>query len=266
MSGGLIASVAELLREAAARAILPRFRALADGDVEEKTPGELVTIADREAETLIARGLSLLRPDARIVGEEACAANPSILDRLDEGSVWLIDPLDGTGNFVAGETPFAVMVALLVSGETVAAWMLDPVTDRLAAAESGGGAYMDEARIRTSDGSPGPSHLRGMVGRFMPSDVRDAVMARAAGLSDLSPTTRCAGADYPIVATGERNFALFWRTLPWDHAAGALFLGEAGGKVARPDGSAYRPGSTGSGLLVAQNEDVWRDAHAALLR
>lgn len=267
MPAELVDKVGDLLREAAAAAILPRFQRLADGDIEEKMPGELVTIADREAETLIAQGLSRLRPAARIVGEEGCATDPRLLDRLGDGTVWLIDPLDGTGNFAAGRTPFSVMVALLEEGETVAAWMLDPVTGGLAIAERGSGAFLNGRRIETAHGSPGASDLRGAVfSRFMPTPVSQKVLARTGMLRETLPGLMCAGAEYPAVAAGEQHFALFWRTLPWDHAPGVLFLNEAGGKAARLDGSRYRAASTDTGLLVAQNADIWDDAHAALLQ
>lgn len=135
----MLERVGELLREAAAEVILPRFRALSDADIVEKSPGELVTIADREAEALITHGLLRLRPGSRVVGEEACASDPALLDRLDKGAVWLVGPLDGTGNFASGRAPLAVMAALVVGGETVAAWLLDPLTSELAVAERGAG-------------------------------------------------------------------------------------------------------------------------------
>src|SRR5687768_3745093 len=110
-------AVFEILQSAADTAILPRFRKLAAGEVVEKAKDEVVTIADREAELLIEPQLSKLLPGSRVVGEEACAAEPHLLERLDDGDVWLVDPLDGTANFVAGRPVFASMVALLRDGE-----------------------------------------------------------------------------------------------------------------------------------------------------
>src|SRR4051794_10278381 len=105
-----------LMAGAAGRAILPRFCALAQHEIEGKSPGELVTVADREAEALLAAGLAPLLPGSRVIGEEACSADPRLIDALGEGIVWLVDPLDGTGNFAAGRPEFAVMVALLRDG------------------------------------------------------------------------------------------------------------------------------------------------------
>ncbi|HEY0700993.1 MAG TPA: inositol monophosphatase family protein, partial [Micromonospora sp.] len=137
----LVEPVAALLRRAAAEAILPVFRRLDDSQIGEKAPGEVVTVADHRAEEIIAEGLPRLLPGSTVVGEEAVADDPTVLDRLrDPGAVWLVDPLDGTANFAAGHRPFAVMVALRRAGETAASWILDPVADSLAVAVAGAGA------------------------------------------------------------------------------------------------------------------------------
>lgn len=258
--------IAELLRDVASSVVMPRFQALRSSDIEEKSPGEIVTIADREAEAAITSALLSVRPGSRVVGEEASAVDPSQLSGLDQGDVWLVDPLDGTANFAAGRTPFALMVALLSNGETIAAWMLDPVTERLALTERGGGAWLNGNRVTTAKGSSSADQLRGAVfGRFMPPDIRSIVEARARNIGEQLPGYMCCGAEYPAIATGEEDFALYWRTLPWDHAPGALFLTEAGGHVARPGGETYRAASGGGGLLAARCAESWDQAHAALL-
>ena len=99
----------------------------------------------------------------------------------------------------------------------------------------------------------------------MPPDVGGAIDRRLGGLGAVTPAYYCAGAEYPAILTGDRHFALFWRSLPWDHAPGALIVAEAGGRVTRWDGSPYRPAVDGQGLLVARNPGVWDAAHAALL-
>lgn len=252
-----------MLREAAATAIMPRFRALAAHEVEEKSPGELVTVADRESEALIARGLAALLPGSRVIGEEACAADPALVETIGEGDVWIVDPLDGTANFAAGTEVFAVMAALLRNGEAVAGWMLSPVSRRLSAAELGSGAWLDGERLKAPDGPADTSALRGSLGRFMGPAMLAEISARAEG--QLLPGMMCAGAEYPLIATGTRDFALYWRTLAWDHAPGVLFVNEAGGKATRRDGSPYVPGSAGMGLLAAHTPEKWEAARALLL-
>lgn len=257
MIANLMDRVGEILRHAAATAVMPRFAALATGESRFKAPGEPVTIADLEAEALIEAGLRALLPGARVIGEEACAAEPALLDRLDEGAAWVIDPIDGTANFAAARAPFAMMVALLQEGETVASWILDPLQDRLAMAERGSGAWLEGERLLATSDEPAIDALCGIVsGAFCPGEKLPAVEALRRSVRETLPTARCAGHEYPLVATGARDFALYWRTLVWDHAPGALILAESGGAVRYLDGAAYQPASARTGLLLARNPHV----------
>jgi fructose-1,6-bisphosphatase/inositol monophosphatase family enzyme len=250
-------SVAELLREAAARAIIPRFAALRAEDVRLKAPNEPVSVADRDAEALIGQGLRELLPSSLVIGEEACASDPSLLPKLAQGTVWLVDPVDGTGNFIAGRPPFAVMVALLQDGETVASWILDPLTDRIAVAERGGGSWIDGRRVGPPGDAAQPNDLCGIVSdAFIPVDKAPLIARLRQAVGKVVPTVRCAGYEYPQVALGERDFALYWRTLAWDHAPGVLFLTEAGGCVLHLDGLPYRPTAPRPGLLLARTPAI----------
>ncbi|HEX5657816.1 MAG TPA: inositol monophosphatase family protein [Polyangiales bacterium] len=266
MRTALLDEVEDVMRTVASQVIVPRFGALAHGDVEDKGDGDLVTVADREAEQLIAEALLDLLPGARVVGEEQTARQPDLLERLDQGDVWLIDPLDGTGNFVEGTPCFATMIALLSKGETVAAWLLDPLTDKMARAERGAGAWFGGQRMYADIDAPAAENLRGAVlVKYMPRALREHVQDRLPRISEALPGTRCAGAEYPAIATGQQDFAVFWRTLPWDHAPGALFVTEAGGVAARFDGAPYRVADERAGLLVARNRAIWDEAQRALL-
>ena len=256
----IIEAVGEVLRDIAAAVVMPRFAALRPGEVEMKSANEPVTIADCEAEVFIGQALLALIPHARIVGEEACAADPTLLDHIGEGTVWIIDPIDGTANFAAGRAPFAMMVALLQNGETIGSWILDPLSDRLAVAERGGGAWTNDQRIRTSTAPIALDLLGGIVSTaFLPASQQHLPDRIGAAVGRVYPTARCAGHEYPLVASGEHHFALYWRTLTWDHAPGALLLTEAGGSVTYFDGTPYQPKSTRSGLLLAHNPAIARD-------
>jgi fructose-1,6-bisphosphatase/inositol monophosphatase family enzyme len=258
--------VMDVLKEAADTAVMPRFRKLRESDVVEKAKDELVTIADREAEQLIAPRLIGLLPGSRVVGEEACSADASLLDRLDEGTVWLVDPLDGTANFVAGRPLFATMAALLVDGVAVGAWIFNPVTRAPFMAELGAGAWCDGHRLHVQAVERATTELRGAVlTRFLPPELKSRVESRRHNIRDSLPGLRCAGVEYPAIIKDEQQFAMFWRTLPWDHVPGTLLLSEAGGHVARFDGARYRAHDTAKGLLGAANEEVWRQVHDALI-
>ncbi|MBQ1026969.1 inositol monophosphatase family protein [Micromonospora sp. C95] len=267
MADTLLDDVAGLLRETADRVVLPLFRHLDVADVSEKAPGELVTVADRRAEEMISAGLLRLRPGSVVVGEEAVADDPDLLRHLRaSGDVWLVDPVDGTANFAAGRRPFALMVSLLTDGQQVAAWVFDPLADALATARTGEGTYLDGQPLQLPDGAPPMGELRGTaMTKFLPGPSRRTVEAGSARLGELLPGQHCAGREYLDVLTGQQQFVLFWRTLPWDHGPGTLLVQAAGGVARRLDGTDYHPADTEHGLLVAVNAEVWTEVHTTLL-
>ncbi len=260
----LSAPVEALIRDVAAIVILPRFRNLAASEIIEKSPGDLVTIADRESEERLHAGLSLILPEARIIGEEACSADPTVMKGINEGSVWLIDPIDGTSNFAEGISPFGVMIALLEDGDRIAAWMFDPVSGRMCHAAAGGGAFVDGERISARE-SGATLPIAALAMHFLSPERRAELEARSAGKLNVVPIPRCAAEQYPRLALGQNDLSLFERSLPWDHAPGALFLEEAGGVIRRTDGSPYRVGDGRTGLLGASSPRMWDTAAEILL-
>ena len=256
-----------LLRRVAEKTILPRFQRLRDADIIEKSPGEVVTVADREAEAMFEETLSKLLPGSRVIGEEACAADESLMQRLDEGLVWIVDPIDGTAHFAAGREPFGTMIALAVDGVVVGGWIYHPIRDLLFKAILGEGAFVRGAncaacRLRTSD--PVGAPIAGLATQFMMPELRTATLERAERAFQLHPIPRCAAEHYPRLCRGENHLALFQRTLPWDHAAGALLLIEAGGHVARWDGTPYHFHDDGVGILAAASSELWEEASEVL--
>jgi fructose-1,6-bisphosphatase/inositol monophosphatase family enzyme len=261
----LIERVAAAVREVSESAIEPRFTALNDGDVEEKSVGEVVTAADREAEILLTAHLEAILPGVPVVGEEGCAADPARLAALDAERVWLVDPLDGTANFVAGSPDWAVMVALVAGGTAVASWIWQPVTGRMYLAERGGGAYCNGSVLRAEPRPAEEGRLRGVIlSRFLDPATAATVALNSGRFAKVTGGRRCSGVEYPALVEGLEDFVLFWRTLPWDHAPGVLLVEEAGGTGRRPGGSPYRPGFAGIGLLVAADARTWNVARQLL--
>lgn len=261
-----IDAVTAILRETAASTILPRFGALSEDEVSEKSPGELVTVADREAEVLIGRRLRDL-VDAPVVGEEATSADPSLVAALSkEPSAWVVDPVDGTRNFAKGDDRFAVMAALVREGRAVASWILRPTEDTVHAAELGSGAWRDGTRLHRAPSPADPADLRGMVQRrFLAPEERERVDAAAPGFARVGGGSGCAGVDYPRLLAGDLDFMMFADPQPWDHTPGGLILAEAGGVSLRPEGTPYRPDEDGRFLLTAADERTWRTARSLLL-
>ena len=259
--------VETLLRRVADTAIMPHFRQLRDGDVSEKTPGEMVTIADHKAEAMLEEHLSSILPGSRVVGEEACAVDPGVLDRLDEGLVWVVDPLDGTAHFAAGREPFGTMVALAADGVTIGSWIFNPVQNLMFTAAPGEGAFVtsgEGARKELKTVDPSGTPIAGLATQFMRPELRQATTARGAEAFELVPIPRCAAEHYPRLCRSENHIALFQRTLPWDHAAGALLLTEAGGYVARWDRTPYSFHDGGLGILAATSRKLWDEAAEVL--
>ena len=257
LTQGLTKQVAALIRRAAQQAILPRFQTLTADQIDEKAADDVVTIADKEAEAILTEGLALILPEAVIVGEEAAFDNPALLERLGDALCWIIDPLDGTNNFARGTAPFGVMVALAQAGETIAGWVYDPLSGRMIEAHRGHGAFVDGERVQARvTGAQPPIAAISLV--FLDPAKRTAMSAHIAPHYTLVDIPRCAAEQYPRLVLGVNDLSIFERTLAWDHAAGVLFVNEAGGKAARPDGRAYRVDEAHlPGLIGAASPALW---------
>lgn len=245
-----------LMRAAAERAILPRFRALDESEIIAKAPDDVVTVADREAEAMLMEGLAKLIPEAALVGEESAYADPSLMDRLGDALCWIVDPLDGTNNFASGKPPFGILIALSQSGETISGWIYDVLSGRICHAHRGRGAFVNGERIaaRTTGQEP---PVAGISMLFMDEEKRAAMERTVAPFYTMADIPRCAAEQYPRLVLGTNDCAIFERTLPWDHAAGVLFVNEAGGKVARADGSEYRVDDDRKGMVGAASPALW---------
>lgn len=247
-------AVADIIIETAQAVILPRFHHLAAADIREKGPGDYVTVADTEAEALLTRRLTDLLSGSLVVGEEAVAADASVLGRLAEDApVWIIDPVDGTANFAHGNNKFAVIVALSLKGDTVQGWILDPVSGQIAIGESGAGAFIGDRRLSI----PRDVSLAQMLGVCRKTDgLKREVKSMYRNGS--------AAHDYLDLIRGRAHFAHYRRLKPWDHAAGVLMHREAGGFSALCDGTPYAPTRHEGHLLMAPCRDNWEQLRVLL--
>lgn len=251
--------MAGIIRSVAREEILTRFRALMPDQIRNKEtatdPADVVTDADLAAEARLASALRALLPGAVVVGEEAAAQDPGVLQALTgPDPVWLIDPLDGTRNFVAGSCDFGTMVALVHNGAVRSSWIYLPATDQLYEAHAGEGAWVDGRPLRVPPRTGAP---RGsLYTRFMPPELRAAIEARAAEITTL-PGTGAACIEYTAVAGGLKDFVVYHRLLCWDHAPGSLLLAEAGGACRHPDGSAYAVTDTDGLMLLMGDPALW---------
>ena len=211
----------------AGRALVKDFREVENLQVSAKGPGDFVTKADREAERLIKEELMEGRPSYGWLGEETGATAGA-----DPTRRWIVDPLDGTTNFLHGLPHWAVSIALEHKGEIVSAVIFDAAKDEMFWAEKGSGAWMNDRRLRVS----GRRYMNEAIfATGVPHAAKKTLPATIADLARLMPA--CAGMrqwgaaslDFAYVAAG--RFDGYWeRELQqWDMAAGLLMVREAGG-------------------------------------
>jgi len=241
----------------AGRSLSRDFGEVQNLQVSLKGPGDYVSQADRRAEQIVHAELSRARPDYSFLMEESGA-----IEGADGQHRWIIDPLDGTTNFLHGIPIFAVSIALERQGQLVAGVIFNPAMDELYTAERGGGAFMNDRRLRVSARrnlidaviGTGVPHLgRGHHPTYLAELAK--VMGETAGIRRMG----AASLDLAYVAAGRLDG--FWEDAlsPWDIAAGILMIREAGGFVTDLEGG---QDMLENGCVLAGNEPI----HAGLAR
>ncbi|ODT49883.1 inositol monophosphatase family protein [Devosia sp. 63-57] len=256
--------LAAILRDAGNQEIVPRFRNLDEADMGQKANEyDLVTEADLGAERVITAALRDLYPEALIVGEEAYAADKSILSGLVEADLaFVIDPVDGTFNFAAGNGMFGSILAVVRQGETIGGLILDPLRGDVLIGERGAGARLVKSNgqsrpIRVA----APTSLDTMVSvacwSYLPDPMRARVAANLTKVK-LAMAYGCSAYEYWMLASGRAHFSASHGVMPWDHLAGALIHAEAGGFSAHFDGTPFRAGRIDAGILNAPDKESWQ--------
>ena len=241
----------------AGRSLSRDFGEVQNLQVSMKGPGDFVSQADRKAEEIIFTELSRARPGYSFLMEER-----GVVEGEDAQHRWIVDPLDGTTNFLHGIPVFAVSIALERQGQLQAALVYNPAMDELYTAERGGGAFMNDRRLRVAGRTKlsdsvigtGIPHLgRGHHGNAL-IELRN-VMGEVSGIRRMG----AAALDLAYVAAGRLDG--FWEAglSPWDMAAGLLLIREAGGFVSDREGGQEM---FDTGTVVAGNEAI----HRVLLR
>jgi myo-inositol-1(or 4)-monophosphatase len=252
MAGSANLNVMMKTARKAGRGLLKDFGEVENLQVSSKGPGDFVSRADKAAETLIREDLMAARPSYGFLGEEG-----NEIEGEDPTRRWIVDPLDGTTNFLHGLPHWAISIALEHKGQIVAGVIYDPVKDEMFYAEKGNGAWLNESRLRVS-----ARHrmIESIFATGVPFGGRADLPATLQDLARIMPT--CAGVrrfgaaalDLAYVAAG--RYDGFWeRGLhPWDIAAGIVIVREAGGIV--------EPLNEGddllnSGAMICANEPIF---------
>ncbi|HWA17615.1 MAG TPA: inositol monophosphatase family protein [Devosia sp.] len=258
MAGSALLTIMVNAALKAGRSLTRDFGEIENLQVSVKGPGDFVSNADRSAEKIVQQELSKARPTYGFLMEES-----GEIKGTDGQHRWIIDPLDGTTNFLHGIPLFAVAIGLERAGEMVAGVIYNPVMDEMYTAEKGGGAWLnDRKRLRVA----GRKHLADAVistGIKISEAAGDALQLRQ--LAHISPAaagirrTGSACTDLAWVAAGRLDG--YWESHlhPWDVAAGTIILREAGGTISDYNGT---PGHIATGNVIAANEAI----HGQLLK
>ena len=260
-----VENLIDIVRHTAASEIMPRFRNLSAGDVETKSgPADLVTIADRAAEEVIRKGVEKILPGVAVIGEEAVAEDARLLDAIGtcETSV-IVDPIDGTGNYVAGLAVFGTILAVVHRGQTVFGVLYDPVLDDWMFALRGEGAWFRRpdgtvARLGSCAETPALERAKGYVTLDDYDSSTREIVRRGFDPVQSIRDIRCSCHEYRGLASGRVDFLRSYALKPWDHAAGVLLVEEAGGWGAVDGVTPYSPSLRQGRLIAATSEPLGR--------
>jgi len=235
----------------AGRRLVRDFGEVEQLQVSRKGPADFVTAADKKAEEIVYQELSKARPQYGFLMEESGEVAGS-----DISNRWIVDPLDGTTNFLHGIPQFATSIALERDNDIFAGVIHEPVTDQTFWAEKGKGAFLNNRRLRVSARRDMADALFATGIPFMGTPNHDRFMMELAAVMEVSAGVRRFGAaalDLAWVAAG--RYDGFWETglSPWDMAAGIVLVREAGGYITDISGK-HNMLSTGG--VIAGNDNL----------
>lgn len=241
---------------------------------QKYSSSDLVTEVDKGAEALIRRLLMAHFPNHSILGEEGVEPGPeaskqALEDLKDAEYLWIVDPIDGTTNFVHGFPFFSISIGLAYRGEMIVGVVYDPNRDEMFVAEKGKGAYVHGKKMRVSKE---PNLAQSLLASGIPADPNDALPSNMLGIQAIAPKVRniriagSAALHLAYVAAG--RLSGFWEIglNPWDMAAGILLVQEAGGTVTDTSGKPYtlelRNVLATNGLIHDELQEALAEANA----
>jgi myo-inositol-1(or 4)-monophosphatase len=237
----------------AGRRLIRDFGELENLQVSRKGPADFVTAADERTEKILVEELSIARPGYGFLLEEGGQVEGS-----DKTHRFIIDPIDGTTNFMHGVPHFAISIGLEREGVVVSALVFNPVIDEMFVAERGHGAFLNDKRLRVAARSNLADIIVASGAPFMGKDGRKEFLKEADSiLSATSGIRRFGSAALDLAWVAAGRFDAFWerKLQPWDIAAGLLLVREAGGMVSDLTG---REQMLKSGDILAANDTLHR--------
>jgi myo-inositol-1(or 4)-monophosphatase len=237
----------------AARSLKRDFGEVEQLQVSLKGPANFVTAADRRAEEILYTELAKARPGYGFLGEEAGPREGS-----DKSHTWIVDPLDGTTNFLHGIPQFAISIALEREGQLQSAVVFNPVTDEMFTAERSHGAYLNDRRLRVAARERLPDCVIATGTPFHGTSGHEEFVAELSRvMNEVAGVRRFGSAALDLAWVAAGRFDAYWERdiSAWDMAAGILLVREAGGVVSDLDG---RDRMLTAGHCLAANEALHR--------
>ena len=245
----------------AGRSLTRDFGEVENLQVSHKGPADFVSAADRKAEQILRDELLRVRPTWGFLGEEGGES-----EGTDGSHRWIVDPLDGTTNFLHGIPIFAISVAVERQGQLVAGVVYNPIMDELYVAERGSGAFMNDRRLRVAARHDLKECVIGTGIPFLGHGDHPGFQRQIATvMGEVAGIRRCGAASIDLAWVASGRLDGFWESglKPWDMAAGVVLIREAGGFVSDLDG---RDRMLDTGTILAGNENVQRRLGALLAK
>ena len=254
-----------ILKQVSEAIILPRYKRLSDSDISTKTDAtDFVTVADREAEADITTKLLRMLPGSSCIGEESVAEGRCDFTALDSDYTWIVDPIDGTKNFVAGEAHFCCMVSLVEKGESLRSWIYRPlIGDAIVAGKDKGVTHYlatgEAVACKPRWHQNALPLLQGTLNAMgFDLSIREQVRNKLKGLNGRFHLGS-AGIDAFYIALGQSDYLMHSKLTPWDSVPVELTCRELGYHVRlAPDGTPFHWRAKGV-LLAASTKRKWQE-------
>lgn len=249
--------IEKLIKDVGDNCIFSYFQNLKNADVAFKeSHNDPVTVADQKAEQLLKIGLLELLPNSLFVGEETYAENKNLLNflRQSEKPVWIVDPIDGTDNFIAGRTGFGIMACLVERGKIVGSWLYEVTSKRMTAYYAPNEIWENGQtfKMKPSSGLP----YKGLIGKKLHRFPEVQKLKEESADILIDPALEPSIVSYREMLLGKIDFLVFKVTYPWDHLPGIAFLQSCGAQVRRWNGEPFEFSDTHEGLIISRNEEI----------
>ena len=251
--------VITLLLETSEKIVLPKYKSLKNTEIKTKSNlNDFVTIADEKAEQYLSFKLKKILNNSFVIGEESVYKDESILNKLNDNMpIWIIDPIDGTSNFVSGDDKFYIIIALVINNVTIMGWIHNPINSTTVWSSRGEGTWLNNNRLIITNSDKNLSNNKAAIYHKGLIDSKNKF--------NYIKYNGSAAHEYISLVKNDIQISCFSRLLPWDHAAGILIHQEAGGYSALLDNSIYQPNcKKKDGILSAPNIEIWRSVRSLM--